>query len=498
VISARRLRGALRRAPGALALVLLLAPVPILAAEPVDLALTQAVAMAVRNSRALRDARLARDADRLDLYESEGAFRPRLDLGADWTRYEDEVGEPGRSSTRDRDDEAALVAALVVDLPTGASVSYSWEETRSDTQSLEPPGPLTESQGRGGLLVVRQPLLRGGGLGAATAPLRRARIDDRVSELDFRARLMRVVTAAIRGYRALVRADREVEIARLSLEQSRKLLEVNRALIEAGRMAEVDLVQTETEVANAEVDLLTSENDRESAELALVDVLDLPRGTTLRATDAVEVRPVALEIDRLYSTALENRPDFVATELALESARLRLVEARNDRLWNLDLVGTWGDFRDRPTADADDTSTTSWSAGLALGRTFGDRSRKRRLGQASIGVERAEVRLEEARESLRIELVDRLNGIETARRALEVAERARGLSERQLEIAEEKLRVGRATNFEYLRLEGDLVSARLRELAATIAYLDQVTLLDEAVGTTLDTWGIAIPGEDAS
>lgn len=466
-------------------------------AEEMRLTLPQAVGLAVRNSRALKDARLARDADRYDLFLADGTFLPKLDLGAGWSRAEGELSNPGSDPTRDREDDASFLAALRLELPTGGSVSFAWDEARSDQRSLEPPGPSFDDRARGASVELRQPLLRGGGTAAAMAPLRRARIDDLLSELDFRGRMMRVITDAVRAYRRLVRADRGVEIAERSLAQARDLLSVNQALIEAGRMASVDLIQTETQVANAEVDLLVAENGRDSALLALLDVLDLPSDSVIAAVDAIEIRPLELDLEALYQTALEHRPDFRATELRLDSARLTWIEAKNNRLWDLDFTASYGDFRDLPSSAVDESIEKSWSAGLVLGRTFGDRTRERRFAQSEIAVERAEVRLDEAREALRIELVDRLKAIDTARRSVEVAARARSLSERQLEIEEEKLRVGRSTNFEYLRLESDLVGARLRELNATIAYLDALTLLDEAVGTTLATWGVTL-GEEAA
>lgn len=78
------------------------------------------------------------------------------------------------------------------------------------------------------------------------------------------------------------------------------------------------------------------------------------------------------------------------------------------------------------------------------------------------------------------------------RRQLDLARIAVELAERQLAVEGEKLRVGRSSNFQYLAYENDLVVARLRELAAEYAWRDGLTLLDEAVGTTLATWGIAL------
>ena len=493
VLSNRFVRAAVCAAAAWMSFAAASAPARAAVAEPaLRLSLAEAVGHAVRNSRAIRDAALGRQSDRFDLYEAEAEFRPRLDLAGALDRREIELRNAGAEAVETRGDGAGFGAAVRLALPTGGEVAYAWASTRAEEQPLSPEGELVDGDGRTSAFTLRQPLLRGGGVGVATAALKRARLADEISDQEFRGGLMRVVTGAVRGYRALVGAERGLEIARRSLEQARELVVVNQALIEAGRMAAVDLIQTETQVANAEVELLAAENDLERARLALVDVLDLQDGTRLESAEPVTIVESELDLEALYRRALLHRPEQRVAELDLEIARLGLLEARNGRLWNLDLSASWGDVRDRPLGADDVSRERSWSAAVVVGHTLGDRSRERRFAQSRIEVERAELRLEELRSALRLELTDRVRDIEIRRRAVEVAERARGLSERQLEIESEKLRVGRSTNFEYLRLEDDLVVARLRELAATISYLDALTLLDEAVGTTLDTWGVTI------
>jgi outer membrane protein TolC len=76
---------------------------------------------------------------------------------------------------------------------------------------------------------------------------------------------------------------------------------------------------------------------------------------------------------------------------------------------------------------------------------------------------------------------------------VQLAQQARELSERQLEIEREKQRLGRGSGvFEIVSLQNSLVEARNAELNATIEYLNALTLLDQTVGTTLDTWQVTI------
>jgi outer membrane protein TolC len=83
-------------------------------------------------------------------------------------------------------------------------------------------------------------------------------------------------------------------------------------------------------------------------------------------------------------------------------------------------------------------------------------------------------------------------GIDIRWRQLELARRARGLAARAVEIEKEKLKVGRSANYQVRALENDLRSAENQQLGAVIGYLNALTLLDVQLGTTLDTWHIAL------
>ena len=72
------------------------------------------------------------------------------------------------------------------------------------------------------------------------------------------------------------------------------------------------------------------------------------------------------------------------------------------------------------------------------------------------------------------------------------AGRALDLSRRKLAIEQEKLALGLSSNFQVLSFESDLRGAQSARLDAQIAYLNAQTALDLILGTTLDSWDVAI------
>ena len=159
-------------------------------------------------------------------------------------------------------------------------------------------------------LALAQPLLKGFGPKVDTAPLRVARIDEKIHVLSLRDTVAGVVTSVIRAYRAVIR-NRQIEISRESLTRARKQLETNRSLIQAGRMAAREIVQTEAEVANRELALIESENSLEAANAALIDILDIDGVSGIRPTATLAMKPARPDLAQSVQTALARRPDHL-------------------------------------------------------------------------------------------------------------------------------------------------------------------------------------------
>ena len=91
-----------------------------------------------------------------------------------------------------------------------------------------------------------------------------------------------------------------------------------------------------------------------------------------------------------------------------------------------------------------------------------------------------------------IEVQDGVRNVLVSLQQVELAQRVRELSEKQLEFEREKLQAGRSSNFQLITLQNNLAAAQLRELEAMISYLNAQTLLDQILGTTLETWHIDV------
>ena len=437
-----------------------------------DLTLADCILLAVQNNRDLAAGRLDRLAGRLSLEGAEDAFRPAAELGV--------------AVERGLDASAFDVSPRVtLRIPTGGRFGLSANNRVTSDHSA---AQFVELQ-------FVQPLLKGAGVAVGTAGLVRARRTEQIGVLAFEAAVMALVTRTIYAYRSVIRAMRAVDIAERSLQRARELLAVNRVLIEAGRMAQQDIVQTEASVAERELSLTEARDARDDAELALLGILDIDSRTRVRPTEALTLDPPPNDADRSVDVALRNRPDYQQALLDIENADTALLVADDARDWELDLT-TSARFghSGRSLSEAYSRFDEDYGVGLGLSIPLGANKalQRRNWRLARIAVQKSRLRLAELRQAIDLEVRGAVRDVEVQWRRVELARQSRRLAERKLEVERIKLNAGLSSNFRLVRFEDDLVRTQNAEVGATIAYLNALTALDRALGTTLETWQIDV------
>lgn len=452
------------------------AATPVPSGAALNLGLEEAVALGLRQNRTIRSAYLQRAVERFDLFVAQRAFVPVGGVAAEVVRR--------RSASGETQTEAVVTPSAGWRTPLGTTAAFVWDRR----ERLE--------GGAGGArktlsLSLRQPLLRGAGLDVNMAPVRVARLQEEINRLRLKATVSDTVTAVVFAYRGLIQAQEQVRLAELSLERTRALLETNRALIDAGRMAAADIVQTESGVANQEVAVLEARRQRASAQVTLLRLLALDPRTNVMASDDIAAKHVEIDLNLAVELALEARVDVLAQRKSIEQARQAAAVARNNRLWDLSVVGSLT-RQDGDWGPGVLSGRTDRTIGLTLGIPIGDYSARQADLAASTSLKTAELYYEDLAAAVEAQIQDAVQTAESTWRQLEAARRARDLAERALELQQEKLRVGRASNFEVLSFQSDLRAADSQELSARIAYLNALTALDQQIGSTLETWRISL------
>ncbi len=451
------------------------------AAAPIAITLPEAVFIGLRDNRTIKSDYLQRIADKFALRVAEDRFTPRVYLGGT-------VGVSRLSGLRSN--QASLNPTVTLATPTGASFTFGWLN-----QQTNPHGSL--GTGSSGLTMqFVQPLLAGGGIDYATAPVRLARISETSNQLRLKQTVIDTITQIVLAYRASIQAHQQLRIVRDGLKRARDLLEVNRALLAAGRIAQVELVQSDVNIAQQELQVSSAENADDAARLALLVLLALDPRSKVIAIDTLSSTPVKVDQEQALRVAYNTQPAYLSRRLAIESGQINLTVARNQRLWDVSAVGSAGqqaNGRDVfQTIPALRSAKTNYSLGLQLNIPIYDPTREQGEVNATVSLRQTELAAAQATDQVRQQVTDAVRNIESQRRQLELAKRARELAANQAQIELLKLQVGRSSNFQVVSFQNELQQAENTELVGIIAYQNALTAMDQVLGTTLDTWRIGL------
>ncbi|MBI6636145.1 TolC family protein [Pseudomonas paralactis] len=448
-------------------------------AQATTMTLGDAVYLGLRNNPAIRSAYLQRVAQKFDLRVAEDVFNPKLTLNS---HYRTSRG----SQDNTRNANLAPTSSLLGEY--GTRLSMAW------TQQLNNANRAGRYRSDGLDLAIIQPLMRGAGWDATTAPLRLSRLAEQANRLNLKATVAQTISQIIATYRELLRAQEQLVIVQEALKRSNTLLDVNKALISAGRMAEFEIVQTEADIATQQLGVEEARNQLDTSRLALLRLLALDLSTPVRATEALEANPMQIDQRQAFNLAQNQQPEYLAALLGSQQADLNLVIAKDSGRWQVDLVAGANQVRAATDTDNGHNNNRTWDsyAGVQVQIPIGDISTRQAEVRARVNVEDQEIRITDARQELERNVNNVVRDLGTRWRQYEISRRAVELSRRKIEIEREKLSAGRSTNFQVLSFETDLRNAENAQLNALIAYLNAQTQLDLTLGMTLESWEIAL------
>ena len=448
-------------------------------AQATTMTLGDAVYLGLRNNPAIRSAYLQRVAQKFDLRVAEDVFNPKLTLNSN---YRTSRG----SQDNVRNANLAPTSSLLGEY--GTRLSMAW------TQQLNNANRAGRYRSDGLDLAIIQPLMRGAGWDATTAPLRLSRLAEQANRLNLKATVAQTISQIIATYRELLRAQEQLVIVQDALKRSNTLLDVNKALISAGRMAEFEIVQTEADIATQQLGVEEARNQLDTSRLALLRLLALDLSTPVRATEALEANPMEIDQRQAFNLAQNQQPEYLAALLGSQQADLNLVIAKDSGRWQVDLVAGANQVRAATDNNNGHDKNRTWDsyAGVQVQIPIGDISTRQAEVRARVNVEDQEIRITDARQELERNVNNVVRDLGTRWRQYEISKRAVELSRRKIEIEREKLSAGRSTNFQVLSFETDLRNAENAQLNALIAYLNAQTQLDLTLGMTLESWEIAL------
>ena len=347
-------------------------------------------------------------------------------------------------------------------------------------------------------VTVRQPLLKGFG-NAESLALNVALKDRESTEHRFRQTLSAALTEYSDSWWALMSARGSLEVRKESLALAETLLDVNRKKLAAGALSRLELVLTESAVAARREDLFAAQKSVEDSQRQLKELI-AGDAYAVRDDEVVPVgegtlRPVAQSVDEAVSVALSARPDYMELRASLEKERIVLKYSANQAWPEVDLEASYG-FNGLGDSFSKSfnglEANPEWSVGILLSYPLGNRAAKGDLEAARLRSRQAVLKLKRLEQEIVLGLGAAMKNLEIGKMRVEAADEAVRLAAETLDAEEKKLEAGRSTTFNVLKIQEDLLLARLKKLDAVSEYNASLVAFYEEKGTLLEELGVRI------
>ena len=461
----------------------------------VKLTLQEAILLTLSNNIDIKVERLHPQIAQTDIEAEESVFDPAVttEISKQVSRQQSEVAVFLTGSPEPFQNNIDINAGLEKKLKTGARAALRFENNRLRSNSFVQ--QFNPSWSTDFTLSVIQPLLKDFGRQFNLGPIVIAKNNKSISDLQFRKRVIDIVTAVKEAYWDLVLALELLDVSKQAVRQAKELEEINRAKVEVGQLAPIDVIEAEAGVAGREEAVILDEDRIGDVEDRLKALLNPNGGVALLAVSVIPAdRPmdgeVRFSLAREIDTALKNRPDYLQTKTELGNRLVSVKLAKNQVLPRVDLVasaglnGLGGKYED--AFREMDGDFYDLRIGLRFEYALGNRAAKSRLVRRKLEQQQVELRISDLEKNISLEVREGIRQVETDFKRIRTTRVARRLAEKKLEAEQAKHDVGIATTKDVLDFQFDLAFARSRESRALIDYNNSLVRLYQRLGTTLE------------
>lgn len=407
--------------------------------------------------------------------------------------------------------------------PTGSSVSFEFNNNRQTTNS--PFFTLSPTLGSMYRFTFQQQLLSGFGFGPNLRYLHIAKNDKKISDIAFKDQVIATVTQVENIYWDLVDAYEQSQVNEQSLGFAQQSLDNAKKQLQLQSIPAMDVMRAEAEVSKRDQDLTVAKTSLQLQELlmknALTRSLDDPVLESVNVVPTDRVQPAESSnanqpVQELIDQALHGRPELLESDVDLVNRQISRKAARNALLPSLSLVAFYGgsglagplnpvynvpgvhNTSNVPTdfsgalQNAFNNTAPDYYVGFNLNIPIRNRVAKADQYRSELEYRQAELRREELRKQIRIEVRNAEYALEQTAARVDAAQKARDLAQRTFEITQKEQQLGAGSTFQTMTAQRDLALAELDLVTAKTVYEKAKVELDRATGTTLEHNGIDI------
>jgi outer membrane protein len=458
-------------------------------AEALVLSPDGAVTYALERNLDLKAARLAPQIATLEVKAAEAAWSPYLSGSVGFAGNHspplsvlDPISGPVTK-------HIAGATSITQALPWGFSWTAGWDAERLTSNS-----PLLLSNPQltaNGTVAITQHLVKGFTIDEARANRLIAVKGQTVSEAGLASSVAATTYAVLRAYWTWIYTREYLAVEQRSLALAQSLLQDDRERASLGKIAGVDVIEVEAEVARRSDVILSAAKDVANAQdevRLLIFAPEDPEQTRTLASPSELAEPGSDDepAEEITVRAFDSRQDLRVLRAYLDIDDVTVRRLRNDRLpdvW-LSLAYTGQGAAGGPNpgsavrqrsfgsafADVGSFRYPGWSAELSVSVPIGKSQAAAEAAKAAVKRTQEELMLRRAEQQVATEVRSTMRTVEANRQRLPLTGNAVRLAERRLEAEQQKFLVGLSTSFLVIQAQRDLTTAREGLVKSVLDY----------------------------
>ncbi len=470
------------------------------------LSIEEARASALTNNLDLKVAVLDPVIAREGLTREEARFEAAFNLRAGYQNLDSPTASQLSSA---QSTALSLTPGVTIPLRSGGTATIQLPVAKSDTDNSF--ATLNPAYSSDLALSISQPLLRGGGRRAATAPIAIAAYNAQATSALTKLEVIRQLAGVDRAYWRLFASRRALEVRQQQYELATAQLDKAKRLQQAGSVPEIEVVRAEAGLSDRLESIVLAQNDLLDRQRELKRIINMP-GLTIETRTLVQPStppdPVAYDLDRgvLISSGLSQRMEMLELELRLAADAATIDLEKNNALPLLTLDYTYringlGGSAQDSFHTLGRNKFEDWELGLTAQVPLGNEQARSRVREAVLRrVQRLGTR--QARElSIRQEVLAGADQLDAAWQRILASRQSVLLNARLLAGEQRQFEIGNRTSTDVLDAAARLAEAQLAEASALADYQIAQVDLAFATGTLLGEGRIRMPeapGPDAA
>jgi len=388
-------------------------------------------------------------------------------------------------------------------LVTGTTLAVDFYNTRTRSNSqIQNMQPAFDSLAE---VTITQPILKGFGLTVNKADLLIAKNNRLKSDQDFANDVIGILSEVKKSYYALLLRQEYYKTAASSLERIRSLNKIINERYAKGLASNVDLLQSEAELASANQVLLSAEAALRLSEDSLkliTNIIDNPElwNAALVLRDELGSEKKETDLVDSIQKAFRYRPDYESAKIDLRNRDITVAYTRNGMLPTVDLVGSYGlngldKVYEKDLAHLGKGKYPDWSYGVKVSIPLGSETEKGNYEKAKLEKKQALISFKRLEQKIILGVRDAVRNVDISYRMVEASRTSKEAQEEQYRAQVERFKAGLVSTHDIIDYQERLSRAEANFIKSVVDYNVSLIELAKAKGLTLIDDSIVVQEE---